>query len=138
MWGDAGGKFEIRRADKLVSAPFRLGVGEIRTARLRPDGRGFFVATDRWIYSYSLDGTTPHLRWARLLHGTWRGAYRLVLGCDECLEIVLGSDSFSVETVHFNEPNDPPIQGTPKDLLAKWQKVLGLQFDKKMNFFFQY
>ena len=38
-------------------------------------------------------------------------------------------DSIRIDTVRFDIPDAPPIQGDPKALLEDWQKRLGLKFN---------
>jgi WD40 repeat protein len=133
---DGGVRLWSRSSGKPMPPLFKARLNSVGAIVFHPDGRSFIVATERWLYSFSLEGNTPSLRSARLLRGSWMDAFRFVPGCDDCLEAIEGySDSFFVEKIHFDEPDNPPIQGTPKELLAHWQKVLGLQFDGKTGAF---
>ncbi|HEX7183096.1 MAG TPA: AAA-like domain-containing protein [Thermoanaerobaculia bacterium] len=109
--------------------------GLARTIAFKPDGKSFFVATDRWLNTYSWDGKKAVPQSSQLLHGIWKRGFRFPADCERCLQVVLGDtyDSFRLETLHLDEPTDPPIEGDPKEFLEKWQARLGLTFDEQMK-----
>jgi hypothetical protein len=106
-----------------------------RTLAFNPNGKAFFVATDRWLNTYSWDGKKAVPQGSQLLHGSWKGGFRFPTDCERCLQVALGDagNSFHLETLHLDEPVDPPIEGDPKKLLEKWQGRLGLKFDDEMR-----
>ena len=67
--------------------------------------------------------------------GFWKKAFRFPSDCQNCLQVGLENtgDSLKIETLRLDEPNDPPIEGDPQELLEKWQGHLGFRFDEKMK-----
>jgi len=39
-------------------------------------------------------------------------------------------NAIRIDTLRFDIPNAPPLQGDPKTLLEEWQKKLTLKFDE--------
>jgi WD40 repeat protein len=100
-----------------------------------PDGRRFFVATSHWLNTYSWGDKNAALQSSQLLHGFWKRAFRFPSDCQHCLQVALEDtgNSLHIETLRFEGPSGPSVQGDPKELLDQWQKRLGLKFDEKMN-----
>ena len=105
------------------------------TVAFNPNGSGFFVATSVWLDAFSWDGKQAVLRGSQLLHEPWTGGFHFPSNCDSCLQMAFGDagNSFRIETLHLDEPSDPPIEGDPRTLLEKWQKRFGLTFDDQMK-----
>jgi hypothetical protein len=40
-------------------------------------------------------------------------------------------DSIKIINLRFDQPDAPPIEGDPSELLELWQKKLGLKLDEK-------
>lgn len=122
------------RSGKLLSPPFRIQ-GIFLTIAFTPNGNSFFVASEHWLNTYSWNGKKAVLQNSQLLHGFWRKGFHFPSDCERCLLVVLGdtSNSFHLETLHLDEPIDPPIAGDPKELLKTWQDRLGLKFDEQMK-----
>jgi len=117
-----------------IGVPLQLQES-VETIAFNPKGNGFFVATDHWLNTYSWDGEKAVHQSSQLLHGVWKRGFRFPLDCDNCLQVALGDtgNSFHLETLHLDEPAEPPIEGDPKELLEKWQARLGLKFDEQMK-----
>jgi WD40 repeat protein len=125
--------WDARSGKLIATSPQHQAYGS--TVAFSPDGKRFFVATDRWLSTYSWDSKNAVPLNSEFLHGYWKKAFRFTSDCQHCLQVALGDtgNSLFFETLHLDEPNDPPIQGDPKELLEKWQERLGLKFDEKMN-----
>jgi WD40 repeat protein len=132
--GDKTARLWNAQTGKTISPPLKQQ-DFISTVAFNPDGKSFSVATSHWLSTYSWDGKTAVLQNSQLLHGFWKGAFRFPSDCQHCLQVALGDtgNSLHFETVNLDVPNDPPIQGDPKELLEKWQKRLGLKFDEQMS-----
>jgi WD40 repeat protein len=128
-------KWEDTTQLKDARRHFVLRPSDVLSVAFNPDGKSFFVATLHWLSSYSWDGKHAVPQNSQLLHGFWRKAFRFPFDCQHCLQVALGDteNSLHIETLHLDTPNDPPIQGDPKELLEKWQRRLGLKFDDQMN-----
>lgn len=126
LWGAATGK--------PLTTPLTIQE-RARTLVFSPNGRSFVVATVHWLNTYSWDGRKAALQSSQLLHGFWEEGFRFPIGCEQCLQVVLGGmdKSLHLETVRLDEPIDPPIKGDPKELLEKWKSLLGLTFDEQMR-----
>lgn len=119
---------------RLLVGPMPIRNGAQALA-FNPNGKVFFVATNHWLDTYSWDGKIVAPQSSQLLHGFWKKAFRFPSDCENCVQTALGDtgDSFHLETLHFDEPVDPPIEGDPRKLLEKWQGRLGLKFDEQMR-----
>ena len=127
LWETQSGKPLVLPALRLQSQP--------RTIAFSPSGKMFFVATDRWLNSYSWHSGKATPRSSQLLHGVWSKAFRFLADCDQCLQVALRDtgSSYHLESVHLDGPIDSPIEGDPKELLEKWKVRLGLTFDDQMR-----
>jgi len=85
--------------------------------------------------TYAWDGEEAIPQSSQLLHEFWKGGFRFLPDCEDCLEAAVGNTghSFHLETLRLGDPIDPPIEGDPKELLEKWQARLGLKFDEQMK-----
>ncbi len=123
------------RTGALIAVPVELGQSVPTTVAFSPNGDAFFLASGRWLHFFSLDKDGPHLWANRYLSGRWTGGFRFLEDCPHCLQVVLAyKASYSINTIHFDEPSEPSIQGEPEELLAKWQDILALQFGEDMKF----
>jgi WD40 repeat protein len=122
------------RTGRPLTSPQKIQ-GWVKTVAFKPNGKTFFVATDHWLNTYSWDGRKAVPLNSQLLHGYWKGSFRFSSDCERCLQVALGDtgNSFHLETLHLDEPADPPIEGDPKELLEKWKSRLGLTFDEQMR-----
>jgi WD40 repeat protein len=122
------------RTGKPLTPPLQLP-GAPMTLAFNPDGKSFFMARDHWLDIYSWDGKKAVPQSSQLLHGLWKKGFRFPSDCERCIQVALGdtSNSFHLETLHLDEPADPPIEGDPKELLEKWKSRLGLKFDDQMK-----
>jgi len=122
------------RTGKPITPPVQLQ-DLLVTVAFNSNGKTFFVATDHWLYTYSWNGTKAVPQSSQLLHGFWKKGFRFPSDCERCVQVALGDagNSFHLETLHLDEPIDPPIKGDPKELLKKWQDRLGLRFDEQMR-----
>src|SRR5262249_52695584 len=131
--GDGMARVWDAHSGKPLSPPLE-SQDYVRTVAVAPDGKVIFVVNDYWLNAYSWDGHQAVPQSSQLLHGFWKGGFRFPTNCKGCLEVILGDtgSSFHLETLNPDVPNDPPIQGDPKELLEKWQQRLGLKFDENM------
>jgi WD40 repeat protein len=127
-------QFRNTRSGKPLAPQVQIQ-DQTRELAFSPDGRTLFVATDCWLHTYSWDGKRAIPQGNQLLHGYWKGGFHFPSDCERCLRVALQDtgDSFHLETLNFDAPNDPPIEGDPKELLKKWQERLGLSFDDEMR-----
>jgi WD40 repeat protein len=130
------GTVQIRdaRSGKPLSPPIQTH-DAVSAVAFSLDGRALFVVTHLWLNTYSWDGKNAIPQSSQLLHGFWEGGFHFPLGCERCLEVALADtgNSFHLETLNLDQPNDPPLEGDPKELLKKWQERLGLTFDEEMR-----
>jgi WD40 repeat protein len=119
---------------KPLTSPLPIQ-GKARTVAFNPESDGFFVATDHWISTYSWSGQKIDIQSNQLLPGFWKSGFHYSSTCQHCIQTALGDkgNSINITTLNLDEPSDLPIQGTPKELLEKWQNRLGLKFDENMN-----
>jgi hypothetical protein len=82
---------------------------------------------DHWLTTYSWDGKNAVLQSSQLFHGFWKNGFRFPSDCERCLQVALGDtgNSFHLETLHLDKPNDPPIEGDPKELLKNGRAAWG-------------
>jgi WD40 repeat protein len=121
------------RSGKPLAPPLSYQ-DNVRNIAFKPSGKGFFVATDHWLNSYSWDGKEAIPQSSQLLHGFWKEGFHFPSDCERCLQVALGdTGSFHLETLHLDEPIDPPIEGDPAELLEKWKARLALKFDEQMK-----
>jgi len=127
-------RFKDATNGKALSPPVPIG-GPVRTIVFNPNGKFFFVASNHWLNRYFWDGKKAIPLSSQLLHGLWTGGFRFSSECEGCLQVAFEDTgtSFHLETLHSDEPIDPPIKGDPKKLLEKWQSRLGLKFDEQMR-----
>jgi WD40 repeat protein len=113
-----------------------LPAGDISpTLAFSPNGKILLVVTDHWLNTYSWNGQEAVPLSTQLRHRAREEAFRFPSNCERCLQVALEDtgDSFHLETLHLDEPADPPIEGDPRKLLEKWQGRLGLKFDEQMR-----
>jgi WD40 repeat protein len=122
------------RSGKPLTSPWAIQ-GSVRNLAFNPDGEAFFVATDHWLNTFSWDGKKDVPQGSQLVHGFWKKGFRFPPDCGRCLQVALGDtgNSFHLETLHLDGPNDSPIEGDSKELLEKWRSRLGLTFDDQMK-----
>lgn len=93
-----------------LSGPLGVIPDDAKTIAFRPDGKGFFVATARWLNSYSWDGQEGRPLSSQMLSGFWNGAFHFSSDCEDCLKVALETtnNSFHLKTLHLDAPTDPP------------------------------
>jgi WD40 repeat protein len=109
--------------------------GSIRVIAFSPDGKVLVIATNHWVNSYSWNGQKIKPKSSHLLRGAWNRGFYFSSKCKHCLTVAMDEDGdfLRTETLNLDQPNDPPIQGNPQELLKKWQERLGLTFDEEMR-----
>jgi WD40 repeat protein len=116
-----------------LSEPMRHE-SSVVTVAFSPDGKSLMAATDWWVHLSSVvsDTTTPEPKASRLLSGTWTGAYRFFDPSGNQMQVAVHTtgNAIKIDTLRFDIPNAPPIQGDPKTLLKEWQNKLALKFDE--------
>jgi hypothetical protein len=63
----------------------------------------------------------------------WTGAYRFLdeKGDHMQVAVCVTGDSIKIINLRFDQPDAPPIQGDPEQLLKEWQKKLALKLNEK-------
>ncbi len=122
---------------RLLGSPLALPA-QATTIAFSPDGRWLFAAGGRWLATWSWDGQRAVAQSSQLLDGFWMQSFRFPLPsgrdpglvCEDCIQAVLGdtANGFHLKTLSLAGPSDPPVAGSPNDLLEKWQGRLGLTF----------
>jgi WD40 repeat protein len=108
--------------------------GGVTAVTFSPDGQTVMAATDWWVHLSSAmsDTSAPIPKVNRMLSGRWTGAYRFLdeVGNQMQVAVRVTGDAIKIDTLRFDVPNAPPIQGDPKALLEEWQRKLALKFDE--------
>src|SRR5262249_46562919 len=123
LWrADSGQLISTLRHDSFVIA-----------VAFSPDGAYAAVMTDKWIHFSSVtEGGLIH-RASRRVPGPWCGGFHFDSSDGLRLRIVwpFAGDSIRIDTLRFDAPDAPPIEGDPKELLNDWMKRLALKFDER-------
>jgi WD40 repeat protein len=131
---DRTGRLWSAQMGEAIGSPVQYDSG-VRAVAFSPDGNTALVSTDRWLHVHTVtDGGLEH-RTSRFLGRGWTGVHRFSDACVDCLDIAVRptANSVALETIHLFEPDAPPIEGDPDELLEEWQRRLGLEFDEEMN-----
>lgn len=117
------GKNELR-----PSIAFSLQYSElVRDAAFTPQGDRLLVITQAWVYYYVMEESGPVPISSRLLSGPWIGAFHWRDEPDSLDLCLLDTgDSAQVSIMSLDPPNVAALSGDPEDLLAEWQRRLGL------------
>jgi WD40 repeat protein len=123
LWrADSGQLISTLRHDSIVNA-----------VAFSQDGAHAVVMTDKWIHFSSVtEGGLIHR--ASRVPGPWRArGFHFDSNDGLRLRIVWMSagDSIRIDTLRFDAPDAPPIDGDPKELLNDWMKRLALKFDER-------
>ena len=99
-----------------------------------PDGKYATAMTSNWIHFSSVtEGGLIH-RASRRVPGPWRPeGFHFDSSDGSRLRIAWlpTGDSIRIDTLRFDAPDAPPIEGDPKQLLDDWMKRLALKFDEQ-------
>jgi len=109
--------------------------GPVIAVSFSPDSSCVLIITHRWLYVLAVTRHGLKALNSRYIGAGWIGVHHFSDSCADCLDIAvhLTADSLAIETIHLFEPDAPPIEGDPDELLEEWQQRLGLAFDADMN-----
>jgi hypothetical protein len=106
----------------------------VRAVAFSPDGKYAMAITSSWIHFSSVtEGRLVH-RASRRVRGPWRAeGFHFDSSDGSRLRIAWRptGDSIRIDTLRFDAPDAPPIEGDPEKLLADWKKRLALKFDER-------
>jgi WD40 repeat protein len=139
-----GGKYVLTGSNNGAARMWRADIGQlISTLRhddivlavaFSPDGKNAMAMTSNWIHLSSVtEGGLIH-RASRLVPGPWRANgfhFDSTDGSRLRIAWLPTGESIKIETLKFDAPGAPPIEGDPKELLNDWMKRLALKFDER-------
>jgi hypothetical protein len=105
----------------------------VNSVAFSPDGKTIMAATEWWLHQSIVSVGTTKPKANRLLPGRWTGAYRFLDDQGDHMQVVVlvTGDSIKIIDLRFDQPDAPPIEGDPEELLKEWQKKLALTLDEK-------
>jgi hypothetical protein len=105
----------------------------VTSVAFSPDGKTIMAATEWWLHQSIVSVGTTKPKANRLLPGRWTGAYRFLDDQGDHMQVVVlvTGDSIKIIDLRFDQPDAPPIEGDPEELLKEWQKKLALTLDEK-------
>jgi hypothetical protein len=105
----------------------------VNSVAFSPDGKTIMAATELWLHQSIVSVGTTKPKANRLLPGRWTGAYRFLDDQGDHMQVVVlvTGDSIKIIDLRFDQPDAPPIEGDPEELLKEWQKKLALTLDEK-------
>ncbi|MGH9753740.1 MAG: AAA-like domain-containing protein [Blastocatellia bacterium] len=138
------GKFVLTGSNDSTARLWRVDSGQlistlrhdsfVNAVAFSPDGKYAVAMTDYWIHFSSMtEGGLIH-RASRRVPGPLRDeGFHFDSSDGSRLRIAWlpTGDSIKIDTLRFDAPDAPPIEGDPKELLNDWMKRLALKFDER-------